>query len=279
MGRCHICLQNIKNLELKSHYDYCHSNITKYVCLEGGCYRSYDNLIAFVKHVHNKHNDVEIVPNISSTIQVPVSLPVVTNSTEETCIITESATLINEFNSSRKVTCENFISKLYSNSSIPETKLQTIIQDVSELCESTYLNNLKNLITKICVQNRVDSKVNVVLHDIFNKLEKPLLSLSTQYKVKQNFEQSNFYNAPKPYVIGTKLARKKVKKIYHRKIVQVHGQYVPLKNSLKMLLELPNCFEIVESYIDSLENDENIVKNIMQSALWKKKWKILKITK
>lgn len=47
-------------------------------------------------------------------------------------------------------------------------------------------------------------------------------------------------------------------------------EYIRLKWTLKLLLELPGMFQLLKSYMTDLETESEITSNFVQGTLWKK---------
>lgn len=52
----------------------------------------------------------------------------------------------------------------------------------------------------------------------------------------------------------------------------LHAVHVPLRKSLKIILEIPNLFNIILNYIKSLSEETYLITNIMQAGLWMRKY-------
>ncbi|XP_046612692.1 uncharacterized protein LOC124301549 [Neodiprion virginianus] len=52
---------------------------------------------------------------------------------------------------------------------------------------------------------------------------------------------------------------------------KIFSQYIPLSNTLRLFLELPDCFETIYSYYSELKKNDGIIFNVVQTEFWKER--------
>lgn len=75
---------------------------------------------------------------------------------------------------------------------------------------------------------------------------------------------------PVEYEVGTTIVNTIVDNILLTEREKVLIECIPLKWSLKILLEIPGMFELLKKYMSVLENEPDIISNFIQGKLWKK---------
>lgn len=87
----------------------------------------------------------------------------------------------------------------------------------------------------------------------------------------QYFTQSEYLILPKPHVIGQRMDCKDDGNV--NKVVQINvtGQVIPLRSTLKTVFELPEVFNDMMAYAQSLEIESDIISNFTQGQFWKSK--------
>ncbi|XP_051167361.1 uncharacterized protein LOC127285403 [Leptopilina boulardi] len=160
---------------------------------------------------------------------------------------------------------------LYNNLSIPRNVIQIFVDSITNFVNVTYQNYILEKLTVEFKEhhNILLDKVKEACDSsktIFDKFQ-------TEYKRFALYEEKGLLFMPKERKIGHKYVEEVNDKKLITKQFDLFGQYMPLKWSLKLLLEIPGTFQLLKNYMDELENEKNIYSNFIQGELWKQKYK------
>lgn len=193
---CSECSKTFTSIDiLIQHIKYLHPFLQSYVCKQSNCHRTFPILNSFKKHLIKNHSQSEM-PQQSDT-EKHIKLSKFSNSLEYHNI-NQDASNESHNNSFDNETYDifqlienaivSFISKLYSNSSLPRNIIQIIIEETKELFTSVIISIEREL-----------KKQNVVAHvfdticAIFKKIDNIFEKLETEYK-RLKFLQNNFFH-------------------------------------------------------------------------------------
>ena len=158
----------------------------------------------------------------------------------------------------------------YSNPTLPRNIVQNFL--------NTLINFTSNVFAKYIeeqIQLKRTSYEEKVLEDFKNIVEssKNVFALfNTEYKVFSYYEEKGLLMMPKEHSIGTRFLKETAESITNYKMKDASIQYIPLKWSLKLLLETPGVFDAVTKFVNELETDSPVIANFMQGSLWKEKY-------
>lgn len=163
---------------------------------------------------------------------------------------------------------------LYNNHRIPRQAVDDIVKQIDSFISESYVPHLrKKLAAELddVSDNNIIDRVNLVMEENKN----PLKPLSTEHLRFKHYEKSCGFVHPESYEIGTETIFEIVSTLVIRvKHVKRYGVFMPIGNTLKNFLELPGLFHVVMDYVQSLENENFVVSNILQGRLWKTKYKL-----
>lgn len=285
MPNCYICKDFCKNFKiLFHHYRVIHKlkEYSTYICTEDKCTRKYLRLNSFRKHILHYHLQSKVKDNYLPNKLLTVS-PVNADNSNLSCpdlinldfdfISSESLVPDSGFNDSIK---ENFdktvltaavklITCLYGKSIYPRNLVDNIIQEICNIFHEP-CNFLNDYIEKLESENKID----------MSTLKQMLCSLSNIFK-NLNTEHNRFAYLtklgdlilPVECIIGQSLIPN------HSKMrnKQCFTYFIPLRETLKKFLELPDVFTIINNNMKKLCLNDMIISNIVQSQMWKSKIK------
>lgn len=252
------------------------------------CSRSFQNLSSFKRHISIKHtNDVQTNENCLNLVNInnresvsshsmnlsDVDFPE-TNSPTEANVTFENSSKetipnIALFEETMKTSALNFITKLYSDFNLPRSSIQLMVNNFTEMV-SEPVNVLKEFIrNNISLDENNQEKLDQIQY-MLNLFSNPFSDLKSEYRRLKYFEEMDTFIRPISLTIGQ---RKNEKRISDRVILeQIDSciQYIPIKKTLKAFFELPEVYTVITDYISSLENDDTILQNFIQSDLWKR---------
>ncbi|KAF2884895.1 hypothetical protein ILUMI_21266 [Ignelater luminosus] len=157
-----------------------------------------------------------------------------------------------------------FISKLYNSSTLPRSHVQMVIEATTELLSGNFVISLKESVLNTLLNKSYDKEDIDKLGQLFEMFQNPFHNLSSEYLRLKAFEKTKSLLQPIQYVIGTKYDTKD----HLYKSIDVTAQFIPLRIVFKKFFEMPNTFDIVTKYVDTLKAEPNNVTNIMQTSFW-----------
>lgn len=152
-----------------------------------------------------------------------------------------------------------FIGCLYSNPSLTRSVVQQIVSYSSELVQDILINVQRN------VKTAVEPEIFELIAHIFD------ISPFKQFETEFQYMQSEQYLIrPKAVTIGEMLDNRRNSEntiIMSSKKCEV--QVVPLRTSIKKILEIPGIFTTIQSYISKESNKNDELSSIFCGRLWK----------
>jgi len=160
--------------------------------------------------------------------------------------------------------------KLYNNKVIPRNAVQIFIDYLIEFTSTTYACFIKE---KLNLSNHECPQAKSIVKDLDNAFasSKNILDLFQSEHLRfEMYRKKNLMIMPTEYVITTKM-KENFNMNNEKYFVPKHltDQYIPLKWSLKLFLEIPGMFETIQNYVEELEQNPNIISNFIQADLWK----------
>lgn len=161
-----------------------------------------------------------------------------------------------------------FISKMYSNSSVPRNITQIIIENIREL----FISVNTSIEYELKKQNVVEDIFNTICA-IFREVDNIFEKLGTEYKRLKFLKNNEYYIEPHAFFIGERSVLAKTNKSYEINMIieKSEGQIIELRQILKQFLELPHVFDEIMFYMQEESLYDNNVRNsILQGNLWRK---------
>lgn len=156
-----------------------------------------------------------------------------------------------------------FICKLYSNVTVTRTVVQEIV--------SEFISFIYNLVEGFSTMMK--SQLPTDYHYIVDnfKYSNIINNLSTDFKRKKFLEKAHALVQPEKIFLGEINMNKKQngKTILLRK--KCYGYFIPMRETLKQILELPNVFKQITDFIMAEEargKTENIYTSLFQGKKW-----------
>lgn len=157
-----------------------------------------------------------------------------------------------------------FITQLYNKPSVSRSVIQTIVEEF----QST-VNNLSDyFIQKLKAQ--LPSELHYVLNDCF---EIPLLKdICSEFKRLGYLQKSKYFISPQSFLIGELYDNKKEGQKTILAVRKCEGHIVPIRETLKALLELPGFYEKLLSVLETDTAATYIDKtytSVCDGTIWK----------
>ena len=160
---------------------------------------------------------------------------------------------------------------LYSNPSIPRKIVQYFVDQIIHFTNTiyaTYLREQMQLKFKNC-----DTQLFTNIQDILDSSKIIFRKFQTEYQRFSLYQEKDLLAMPKDSCIGVRIPKNHLVEKEPFAIENVYAQYIPLKTTLKVFLELPGMFDLMLNYIKELETETNIMSNFIQGRLWKEEKK------
>lgn len=97
--------------------------------------------------------------------------------------------------------------------------------------------------------------------------------MKTEHLRLKYMKENDYFVDPIQHFIGENLSIQGI----HVEFEKYYAALIPLKFILTKFFELPGVYESVISYMNSLENHDSVISNIIQGLSWKEKKSFLKI--
>ncbi|XP_058789057.1 uncharacterized protein LOC131663019 [Phymastichus coffea] len=130
-----------------------------------------------------------------------------------------------------------FTLSLYENSAVPRNEVQSTIEKVGDFISQAHTVFLQKEMDRV-MKSVLDDETRSRIHAIFENGKDPLKDFSTEHLRLQNYKKENLFFEPEQFVI-----------------------------------ELPGIYNSMKEYMQSLENENDLICNITQGTLWKSKYR------
>ena len=156
--------------------------------------------------------------------------------------------------------------KLYNNYVVPRNVVQLVI------------NSMINFVTdKLMLFIQHQLKLNLVDEPILNKVQATfglIKQIMNKFKTEHNrfslYEKKGYMLQPAEYEIGSRFTMQPRHNVSFKEEKAVLF-YIPLKWSLRLLLEIPGIFELLKTYMNELQSEQVVISNFIQGQYWKEK--------
>lgn len=264
---CPVCCLSYENIKaVISHIKMKHFFDRQFPCKQENCLRVFQNIYTFKRHLLLKHKDDE-VKALSTKRVCEVNDSIVTLKDGSSSILNNNSSLEVPSNIQKEdfknILLDNsilFVSKLYSNYSLPRNIVQNIINDLSETLKKP-VEILQNKINSMDSENEQLIEMLTMLKDIFKPCG------SEYFRFKQ-FRTNDAFIEPLSVIIGQTLNDKRINSRMVGDITNCTYQYIPVKKTLQKFLELPFVYQNIISNINSLNKLEPKT-SLIQGTLWK----------
>ena len=165
-----------------------------------------------------------------------------------------------------------FILSLYGEPSLQRKVVQNVIDYFHEFLKETYLPSLQNDIMDILKNEKISDYNLHRIQSCFNKYGNIFENVNTENKRFALLKPKGFIDREE-FFIG---------RVYETVIIDnkevsipenMYGIRIPLRNSLKVFLEIPGLFDKILNYMNSVSKSTSIISNLIQADLWKSKSK------
>lgn len=162
----------------------------------------------------------------------------------------------------------SFILILYGDPNLPRNIVQNVIIFVKDFIKNTLLSALKNDILNILKNENITAQSLYKINECFENYGHFFDSLDTEYKRFSVLKKRGFLDVEK-FPIGKTFEKTIVDNKSVFIPVSMFGYQIPLRESLRLFLEIPGMFTGILDYMKKISQETNIISNIIQSKLWK----------
>lgn len=156
---------------------------------------------------------------------------------------------------------------LYNNPALPRNIVQIFVDNVINFTNVTFRNYVNQHLN--FVSSNIDKQIVYQIQSIFDTSKAIFDKFATEHLRFSLYQEKGLMIQPIECEIGFKITNKVVNNVVSLEREKVILEYIPLKWSLKLLLELPGMFQLLKSYMNDLEMDSDITSNFIQGKLWK----------
>lgn len=275
---CSILSSSLLWVHLKFKHSYTRNETTH--CHQPECTRIYKNLYDYKKHIQIAHpqniNTVDHANCAKKNIEirihdandngnaVNVSFDDVLNVTPSNDTNNDEIENLSELQDMVTNGALTFIAKLYSNNNVTHSVIQDLINYTSEFIGSNCVGILKKVHA-----NGTGEENNKLFNSAIEIFSNPFKGLETEYKRQQYLEKSGHLVRSQKFLIGTTERSSSKKANSYLDLKDVTGQIIPLRESLKKFLELPNVFSTIESYIWMIAYSVKKITSFVNAELWR----------
>ncbi|KAK3908146.1 E3 ubiquitin-protein ligase RNF114 [Frankliniella fusca] len=164
-----------------------------------------------------------------------------------------------------------FTAKLYNKDTIPRSAVQEIVSFTQDFM-SGFASLLKRKVMDTFSQiDDLDEAVVQEIDDLkamFGILESPFDELDTEAKRINCFLDANAYVKPEKYFIDSRPAPIQRRGVMYREMVPAYGQFVRMRTTLKLFLEMPDVFDKIMENVANLAAENEVISNFVQGELW-----------
>lgn len=286
---CYVCNISIGSIRaLSCHFYICHhlGPASVYKCKQNDCFRNFNSLQSFKKHLKLKHTDASNSNSETSnsgydqhsakdTFELPDNNNLLVPDETDFNFVHDNRNDYVDFLKLMKEQATVFVSRMYAIESLPRNMVQLIIEEFLIFMDSGFTDLLKNLIINKLKETSCSEDSILQINSMFTKLQNPFEHVSTEYLRFKELENLNVLIRPLQYRIGQRNEVRSAKTGTSLKTVNVNIESIPLKSVLEKLFTMPGFFGNVKSYISLLETEQSC-SNFMQCTLWKDKLKTFK---
>lgn len=289
-SECRIALRSINALCIHLQIVHFFNVLSIYTCAQEGCNREYDSVKSFSKHLRKNHpirphiavdlaQNALLAENVAeanhNNVLLGGNLEMFMN--ENVLNIWQENNIdIRQFHEITVLDFQNILfqsslalaAKLYNNITFNRTQVQNILDYIKQFVSSDFLEMLKNKIFTVIRNNNVPQEEIEELEAMFAAINNMFSGLETETQRVNALQQSHCYIGPNSYIIGVGEKMKRIRGDLVLTPVELTGQFISMKRTLKQFLELPGVFNTIISNVENLKNSDSFT-NVVQSPLWR----------
>lgn len=156
------------------------------------------------------------------------------------------------------------ICKWLSQSDMSQARVFEVVNDVTALLNQKSITTLFNQLVNR-MSSLGESEGNIKAYkQMINTLQHPFESIDTSHTCLQYLEKDlKLYFPPEQITIGTQKESKEHDNEMVADQENISYQFVPVRKLLKNFFEMPGVFESTNNYMNELENNKLLTKNVI----------------
>ncbi|KAK9736409.1 hypothetical protein QE152_g12506 [Popillia japonica] len=264
------------------HMKWKHSYDSVFHCRQGQCDRMYSNIYSYQRHMLMKHvsdfnaplNESDKIPFHSTSVNNAVfsceNVFIEPKFADNSGRLEKDSSIINTtlemFSKVLHTSALQFVSKLYSQYNLPRNIVQQFVNDVSLMFSNASQNILQCKLFSISESEKSSDLIEI--QNMISLLQEPFHMFETEHARFKYFQESGTFVKPESFVIDDEpiLANTDNRIQFDNK--KHMASFICPSLTLKAFLELPNVFQNITEYVNSLTSKTSI-SNIVQTDLWK----------
>lgn len=156
-----------------------------------------------------------------------------------------------------------FILSLYGNPNYPRNLVQDIIDEMEKFMKTTFLTSMQDDIFQILSKENMPDHVKRNIQRCFNEHGTIFGKVKTEQLRFKLLRNIGFVDH-QLFEIGSAFIPQFVNNELRFVTEKLYAVHVPLRETLKIFLEIPGLFNQMLEHISNLQKGKNIITNIMQ---------------
>lgn len=279
MFTCFVCNSHLTTSDKFAAHLMLHSDKVRagdIKCGYANCNQSFDRMGSFTRHVKGHERKHKLSSNVIVSSNANTIVPV--NSCSSENILDDLSSIeieslapslsIEDYDLSLTDSVLGFLGRLHRIESLPRSHVQLIVEEVIALTSGPHLKLLED--QTLGVLKTLDPNVHDLVQNYFQCYRNMFAGLETEHQRTKVYSESGAFIAPIAYTIGSALIAVGHSKRTRMETVNLSGQFIPMRKTLKGFLELPGVFKAITSYMEKLEvSDGAVLENLVQGSVWK----------
>lgn len=259
-----------------------HSYDSVFHCRQGQCDRMYSNIYSYQRHMLMKHvsdfnaplNESDKIPFHSTSVNTAVfsceNVFIEPKFADNSGRLEKDSSIINTtlemFSKVLHTSALQFVSKLYSQYNLPRNIVQQFVNDVSLMFSNASQNILQCKLFSISESEKSSDLIEI--QNMISLLQEPFHMFETEHARFKYFQESGTFVKPESFVIDDEPILTNTDNRIQFDNKKHMASFICPSLTLKAFLELPNVFQNITEYVNSLTSKTSI-SNIVQTDLWK----------
>lgn len=244
------------------------SNVLK--CGEPNCFRHFNTRNPFQKHLLNTHG-VPLIHDKENNFDYNQNSAIANEDIyfdeELSQIPTENGSehiSIQEFREGLNANAVEIMTKIYAKRRLPLKAAQSLVDDFQKFLGGGHLSILKAKVKNALSKPQCASEEIQEIVTMFEMMENPFDTLNTEYKRLKYLCDKGYYFEPQSYIIDRSFAAVNTKEGLRGKMINISGQFIPPRWTLKKFFELPDALPATLRYMASLPIGSSVLRNLVQ---------------
>lgn len=165
----------------------------------------------------------------------------------------------------------DLVGELYSYPDLTRTRVEKIVDLFGNFANQSAISALFNSVLKRLKDLGENSDNVASFASMFQTLQFPFNKFDTEWKCFEYFKQKGWYIPPEEIEIESIYKNTIDETVSKPGDGKINVQFVPVRQVLKQIIELPGIFKQIMSYVHGVEKEEHAIYNVMQTKYWQDK--------